>query len=91
MENAELFQGIDKRGIEAIMNCFKPETLSFKKGETIIVYSSELEHLCVLLSGIPLSLIAGSNFVQLSLVVMGMRNSLQICQVSGLNSSVSLI
>lgn len=51
MENAELFQGIDKRGIEAIMNCFKPETLSFKKGETIIVYSSELEHLCVLLSG----------------------------------------
>ena len=51
MENAELFQGIDKRGIEAIMNCLKPETLSFKKGETIIVYSSELEHLCVLLSG----------------------------------------
>ena len=51
MENVELFQGIDKSSIEAIMNCFKPETRSFKKGETIIVYSPELEHLCVLLSG----------------------------------------
>ena len=51
MENVELFQGIDKSSIEAIMNCFKPETHSFKKGETIIVYSPELEHLCVLLSG----------------------------------------
>ena len=51
MEKVELFQGIDRSSIEAIMNCFKPETRSFKKGDTIIVYSSELEHLCVLLSG----------------------------------------
>lgn len=51
METVELFQGIDQHSIEAMMNCFKPETLSFKKGETIIVYSPELEHLCVLLSG----------------------------------------
>lgn len=42
MEKVELFQGLDKRSIEAIMNCFKPETRGFKKGETIIVYSPEL-------------------------------------------------
>ena len=40
MEKVELFQGIDRSSIEAIMNCFKPETRSFKKGDTIIVYSS---------------------------------------------------
>ena len=51
MEKVELFQGLEQSSIEAIMNCFKPETQSFKKGDTIIVYSSELEHLCVLLSG----------------------------------------
>ena len=40
MEKVELFQGIDRSSIEAIMNCFKPETRSFKKGDTIIVYCS---------------------------------------------------
>ena len=28
MEKVELFQGIDRSSIEAIMNCFKPETRS---------------------------------------------------------------
>ena len=51
MENAELFRGIEKSSVEAMMNCFKPEVRSFRKGETIIVYAPELEHLCVLLSG----------------------------------------
>ena len=32
MENVELFQGIDKSSIEAIMNCFKPETRSGNRG-----------------------------------------------------------
>ncbi len=51
LEHIELFQGIDRSSINAMINCFKPEITNFKKGETIIVFSSELEHLCVLLSG----------------------------------------
>lgn len=51
MENVELFRGIDQSSVEAMMNCFKPEIHSFRKGETIIVYSPELEYLCVLLRG----------------------------------------
>ena len=37
--------------LEALLSCFKPETRSFKKGETILVYSSSLKYLCVLTSG----------------------------------------
>lgn len=51
LEHVALFQGIDSGSIDAIINCFKPEISSFRKGETIIVFSPELEHLCVLLSG----------------------------------------
>lgn len=51
LNEIELFQNIESGSVDAMMNCFKPERHSFKKGETIIVYSSELEYLCVLLRG----------------------------------------
>ena len=51
MEKPELFSGISQENIRAMVDCFKPEVRSFKKGETILVYSSELEYLCVLLEG----------------------------------------
>lgn len=51
LDQVELFRGIGQNGVSAMMSCFKPETRSFKKGETILVYSPELEHLCVLLQG----------------------------------------
>ena len=51
MEKAELFGGISRQSIDAMIDCFKPELRSFKKGDTILVYSTELEYLCVLLEG----------------------------------------
>ena len=51
MEKPELFSGISQENIKAMVDCFKPEVRSFKKGETVLVYSSELEYLCVLLEG----------------------------------------
>lgn len=49
--NVELFKDIPVSGIDAMINCFKPEQRSFRKGETIMVYEPELQYLCVLLSG----------------------------------------
>lgn len=51
MEKAELFGGISQQSIDAMIDCFKPELRSFKKGDTVLVYSTELEYLCVLLEG----------------------------------------
>lgn len=51
MEETLLFQGISRDSVLAMMDCFKPERRSFRKGETILVYSQDLEHLCLLLSG----------------------------------------
>ena len=51
LENVELFNGISSEEIDRIMACFKPDTRKFKKGDTIIVFSPELEYLCVMLSG----------------------------------------
>ena len=51
MERAEIFSGISHDSIGAMLECFKPEVRSFKKGETVLVYSTELEYLCVLLEG----------------------------------------
>ena len=51
MEETLLFQGISQDSVLAMMDCFKPERRSFRKGETILVYSQDLEHLCLLLSG----------------------------------------
>jgi len=51
MSDVQLFDGISQESIDAMINCFKPEIRSFKRGETILVYASELEYLCVLTSG----------------------------------------
>jgi len=51
MENIELFANITPDELTAMKACFKPETRFFRKGETIMVYSSDLEYLCVLLKG----------------------------------------
>lgn len=51
MENIQLFHGISQDSVKAMMDCFKAEVRSFKKGETILVYSSGLEYLCLLTEG----------------------------------------
>ena len=51
LRNVELFKGISDESIDEMMKCFKAETRSFRKGDTIIVYSPELEYLCIQLSG----------------------------------------
>jgi len=51
MRQTPLFNGISQDSINAMVSCFKPETRFFRRGETILVFSSELEYLCVLLSG----------------------------------------
>lgn len=51
MGETPLFKGISQESINAMVSCFKPEVRSFRKGETILVYSSELEYLCLLLKG----------------------------------------
>ena len=35
----------------AMIHCFKPEYRKFRKGDTVVVFSPELEYLCVLLTG----------------------------------------
>lgn len=51
MRQTELFKGIDAESIDRMIDCFKPEVRTFKRGETVMLYSSELSYLCVLLSG----------------------------------------
>ena len=51
LENVELFEGISQESIDAMIHCFKAEIRKFRKGDTVIVYSPELEYLCVMLSG----------------------------------------
>lgn len=51
LDQVQLFEGISEDSINAMIHCFKPETRKFRKGDTIAVYSQELEYLCVLLSG----------------------------------------
>ncbi len=51
MKEIQLFRGISEASVKAMIDCFKPETRSFRRGETILVYRPELEYLCVLLSG----------------------------------------
>lgn len=51
LQNVELFRDISDESINAMISCFAPERRSFRKGETIMVFSPELEYLCVLLSG----------------------------------------
>lgn len=51
MSALQIFDGIAQEGLEAMVSCFKPEFRSFKRGRTILVYASELEYLCVLVSG----------------------------------------
>ncbi|MGI5977367.1 MAG: Crp/Fnr family transcriptional regulator [Candidatus Limivicinus sp.] len=51
MDQPLLFKGISRESIEAMEHCFKPETRFFRRGGTILVYSSELKYLCVLIKG----------------------------------------
>lgn len=51
MKDMPLFQGISPESIQAMLDCFKPELRSFRRGDTVLVYSQELEYLCVLLEG----------------------------------------
>lgn len=51
MQEALIFKDISQDSIDAMIACFKPETRSFRRRETITVYSSELTNLCVLLRG----------------------------------------
>ena len=51
MRQTPLFKDISQDSINAMVSCFKPETRNFRKGDTILVYASELEYLCVLLEG----------------------------------------
>ena len=51
LTNVELFKDITNDSIDAMIRCFKPEERSFRKGDTILVYETELKNLCVLLSG----------------------------------------
>ena len=51
MPDTELFKGISEESIAEMMNCFKPERRTFRRGETVMVYASELTWLCVLLRG----------------------------------------
>ena len=50
-EHIRLFEGISSESIQAMMDCFKPEIKRFRRGETVLVYSQELENLCIVLSG----------------------------------------
>ena len=51
MRETPLFHGISQNSIDDMLLCFKPETRFFRKGDIILVYSTELEYLCVLLRG----------------------------------------
>ena len=46
-----LFKDISDESIRAMRECFKPEIRSFRKGDTILVYSQSLQYLCLLISG----------------------------------------
>lgn len=51
LQDVELFEGISQESINEMIHCFKAEMRKFRKGDTVIVYSPELEYLCVMLSG----------------------------------------
>ncbi len=51
LKNVELFKDISSCNVDSMIDCFNPEVRSFRKGETILVYESEIKYLCVLLSG----------------------------------------
>lgn len=51
MTENPLFKGISQDSLQAMFDCFKPEFRNFKKGDTILVYSQDLQYLCMLISG----------------------------------------
>ena len=51
MPDTELFKGISEESLAEMNACFKPETRTFRRGETVLVYASELSWLCVLTRG----------------------------------------
>lgn len=46
-----LFDGLEPDCIDAMIECFKPEIRRFKKGETILLFGTSIEYLCVMLEG----------------------------------------
>ena len=51
MAELRLFEGIGPDSVREMLGCFKAEQRSFRRGETVMMYSSELAYLCVLISG----------------------------------------
>ncbi len=51
MPDTELFKGISEESLAEMNACFKPETRTFRRRETVLVYASELSWLCVLTRG----------------------------------------
>ena len=51
LSNVELFRDVSPQCVDSMIECFKPEERTFRKGETIMVFEPELNYLCVLLSG----------------------------------------
>ena len=51
MKENLLFKNISPMAAQTMLGCFKPEIRKFSKGETVLVYSNALEHLCLILKG----------------------------------------
>lgn len=51
MSDSLLFKNIGSLSRKALLDCFKPEIHRFSKGDTILVYSHTLDHLCMLVKG----------------------------------------
>lgn len=48
---SRLFAEMGPLSVQALLGCFKPGIRRFSKGETVLVYAHELEHLCVMVKG----------------------------------------
>lgn len=51
LQDVELFKDISCTSIDSMISCFNPEARNFKKGNTILIFDTEIKSLCVLLSG----------------------------------------
>ena len=51
LANSALFDGLDEGCIDAMIKCFRPEVRSFRKGETILLFGTSIEYLCLMLEG----------------------------------------
>lgn len=51
MYTAEIFEGIGAEKLDSMLQCLRPEYREFGRGDVVLIYSEEPEHVCVLLSG----------------------------------------